>query len=65
MSRREDLNCQGEGLRVNVVASEDCHSVGDAMRDLYAKSLLKGEFILLQGDTVLTLDLPALVMQHR
>ncbi|XP_063852298.1 translation initiation factor eIF2B subunit epsilon-like [Scylla paramamosain] len=68
MTRRGDTTpatTHPGGLRVNVVASEDCHSLGDAMRDLYAKSLLKGDFILLQGDTVTTLDLPALVTEHR
>ncbi|XP_045107612.1 LOW QUALITY PROTEIN: translation initiation factor eIF-2B subunit epsilon-like [Portunus trituberculatus] len=67
MSRRWDTTPASHpgGLRVTVVASEDCHSLGDAMRDLYAKSLLKGDFILLQGDTVTTLDLPTLVTEHR
>ncbi|KAG0729182.1 Translation initiation factor eIF-2B subunit epsilon [Chionoecetes opilio] len=65
--RRGNQGCQGGegGLRVMVVASDDCHSLGDAMRDLYAKSLLTGDFILLSGDSVVTLDLPSLVVQHR
>lgn len=53
------------GLKVSVVASEDCHSVGDAMRDLYAKSLLKDDFFLVHGDVVATLDLRALMLKHK
>ncbi|XP_068235242.1 translation initiation factor eIF2B subunit epsilon [Palaemon carinicauda] len=53
------------GMNVVVVASEDCHSMGDAMRDLYEKSLLKDDFILIYGDTVANIDLQALMTKHR
>ncbi|XP_069954474.1 translation initiation factor eIF2B subunit epsilon isoform X1 [Cherax quadricarinatus] len=53
------------GMKVCVVASEDCHSMGDAMRDLYAKSLLKDDFFLVHGDVVATIDLKSLMMKHR
>ncbi|KAG7176675.1 translation initiation factor eIF-2B subunit epsilon-like [Homarus americanus] len=53
------------GLKISVVTSEDCHSMGDAMRDLYAKSLLKDDFFLVHGDVVATLDLKALMTKHK
>ncbi|KAK7087017.1 hypothetical protein SK128_001516 [Halocaridina rubra] len=54
-----------QSMRVCVVASEDCHSMGDAMRDLYAKSLLKGDFFLMYGDVIGNLDLQGLMMRHK
>ncbi|XP_064097456.1 translation initiation factor eIF2B subunit epsilon-like isoform X1 [Macrobrachium nipponense] len=53
------------GMNVIVVASEDCHSMGDAMRDLYAKSLLKDDFFLIHGDTIANIDLQALMAKHK
>ncbi|KAK3871718.1 hypothetical protein Pcinc_023149 [Petrolisthes cinctipes] len=59
-SRREEC-----GIKVMVVVSEDCLNLGDAMRDLYSKSLLKDDFILLQGDLVATLNLQDIVAKHK
>ncbi|CAL4133685.1 unnamed protein product, partial [Meganyctiphanes norvegica] len=53
------------GLRVVVVASEDCCSLGDALRDLYEKSLLKDDFIIVNGDIVANLDLQDLLKKHK
>ena len=40
-------------------------SFGDAMRDLDAKSLLRGHFVLVQGDTVSNVRLAPLVERHK
>ncbi|XP_076068792.1 translation initiation factor eIF2B subunit epsilon-like [Oratosquilla oratoria] len=52
-------------MMVRVIASEDCHSLGDAMRDLYSKSVIKSDFFLLFGDVVANLDLKSLMEQHK
>ncbi|XP_042879762.1 translation initiation factor eIF-2B subunit epsilon-like isoform X2 [Penaeus japonicus] len=51
--------------QISVVASEDCHSMGDAMRDLYSKSRLKDNFILIYGDVVSNIDLKELMAKHK
>lgn len=53
------------GLKTCVVSSEDCQSMGDAMRDLYAKSLLNDDFFLVQGDLIATIDLKTLMTKHK
>lgn len=52
------------GMVVNVVGSDGCHSLGDALRDLYAKRLLRKNFILLNADTVTNADLHQILQTH-
>ncbi|XP_063605032.1 translation initiation factor eIF2B subunit epsilon-like [Penaeus indicus] len=56
---------QKKSPQISVVASEDCHSMGDAMRDLYSKSRLKENFILIYGDVVSNVDLRELMAKHK
>lgn len=41
------------------------HSIGDAMRDLDSRSLLKGDFLLVYGDVVSNLPLESALAAHR
>lgn len=49
---------------VQVVGSDGCHSLGDALRDLYAKHLLRKHFVLLNADTVTNADLHRILQTH-
>lgn len=51
-------------MSVQVVGSDGCHSLGDALRDLYAKRLLRKHFILLNADTVTNADLYRILQTH-
>ena len=52
-------------MQVQVVGSEGCRCLGDALRDLYAKSLLRGHFILLGCDTITNANLGEILDQHK
>ncbi|VEN47365.1 unnamed protein product [Callosobruchus maculatus] len=58
----------GEGwtltMKVNVMVSESCRSFGDCLRDLDAKGVLRGEFVLLEPGTVSNVDLLPLLKKH-
>lgn len=49
---------------VHVVGSEGCYCLGDALRDLYAKQLLRKHFVLLGADTVTNADLHGILQMH-
>lgn len=51
-------------MTVQIVGSDGCHSLGDALRDLYAKRLLRKHFILLNADTVTNADLFSILQTH-
>ncbi|GAV02889.1 hypothetical protein RvY_13396 [Ramazzottius varieornatus] len=50
---------------VQVIVSEDCYSMGDALREIDAKNLIRGDFILVQGDLVANVDLQPALAAHR
>lgn len=52
-------------MTVHVVGGEGCRCFGDAMRDLDAKALIRGNFILLGADTVTNADLRPVLEQHK
>ncbi|KAI8921329.1 nucleotide-diphospho-sugar transferase [Powellomyces hirtus] len=51
--------------RVTIVVSQAMRCLGDAMREMDEKSLLKSDFILVNGDVVANIDLTAAVEAHR
>lgn len=51
-------------MTVQIVGSEGCYCLGDALRDLYAKRLLRKHFVLLGADTVTNADLHDILQQH-
>ncbi|XP_054730503.1 translation initiation factor eIF-2B subunit epsilon [Anastrepha obliqua] len=52
-------------MTVRVIGGEGCICFGDAMRDLDAKALIRGNFILLGADTVTNADLRPIFEQHK
>jgi translation initiation factor eIF-2B subunit epsilon len=52
-------------MTVTVIVSETCHSLGDAMRDLDAKAVIRSDFILVSGDMVGNLNLLPILEYHR
>lgn len=52
-------------MQVHVVGSEGCRCLGDALRDLDAKGLIRGHFILMPCDTVTTAQLGTVLEQHK
>ncbi|XP_063772651.1 translation initiation factor eIF2B subunit epsilon isoform X2 [Pseudophryne corroboree] len=50
---------------VRVVTSELYRSLGDVLRDVDAKSLLRSDFLLVTGDVVSNINIEAAVEEHR
>lgn len=52
-------------MTVHVVGSEGCRCLGDALRDLDAKGLIRGHFILMGCDTITNAQLSSVLDQHK
>ena len=52
-------------LNVQIIVSPECISVGDALRDIYSKQIIRGDFVLCYGDTVSTVHLGRILSQFR
>ncbi|KAL1422498.1 hypothetical protein MTO96_022092 [Rhipicephalus appendiculatus] len=52
-------------MSVNVLSSEDYLSLGDMIRDLDAKALIRSDFVLLDGATVANVPLQPIIEEHR
>ncbi|XP_052825505.1 translation initiation factor eIF-2B subunit epsilon [Octopus bimaculoides] len=52
-------------LIVTVVILKGCYSLGDAMRDIDNRALIRNDFVLLFGDTVANLKLTDIVQIHK
>lgn len=52
-------------MTVRVIASDSIRSMGDAMRDLYAKSLVTGDFLLINGATLSNINIRQMVKLHK
>ena len=46
-------------------SSDDCRSLGDALRDIDGKALIRGDFILLSADVVSNVQLIPILEKHR
>ncbi|RZF33909.1 hypothetical protein LSTR_LSTR012251 [Laodelphax striatellus] len=51
-------------LTIFVIVSEGCRSVGDAMRDLDAKALIRSDFILVSGFQIANLNYEMMLKKH-
>lgn len=49
---------------VSLIVSHGCRSLGDALRDLDTKGLIRGHFILIRGDAFLNVDLRTALNLH-
>lgn len=52
-------------MKVNILVSESCRSFGDCIRDVDAKGLISGDFVLLDGGVVGNIKFLPLLKQHR
>lgn len=52
-------------MTVEVLSSEGCRSFGDALRDLDSKGLIRGDFILMNVDTITNAQLLPLIEVHK
>lgn len=52
-------------MTVTVISSESFMSVGDVLRELDAKNLIRSDFILMNGDVISTLPLLAILEEHK
>ena len=50
---------------IQVIVSEDCMSVGDALRDIDGKSLIKSDFVLVNGDLISNVKLGDIISKHK
>lgn len=58
-------NFKNSLMSVTVIVSESCRTLGDAMRDLDAKALIRSDFIFLCGNVVANLQLLPILETHR
>jgi len=53
------------GMEVCTIVSDSCISLGDALRDLEAKSIIRSDFLLVHGDLVANLKLAPVFEEHK
>lgn len=52
-------------MKVKIIVSESCRSFGDCLRDLDAKGLIRGDFVLLEPGVVSNIKLLPLLQKHK
>lgn len=52
-------------MTITVIGSEGSHSVGDVLRDIDAKGLIRGHFILMTADTISNANMIPLLEKHK
>ena len=52
-------------VKLQVIISEDCPSVGDALRDIDSQSLIRSDFVLVSGDLVSNMELMEVIELHK
>lgn len=52
-------------VKLHIIISEDCPSVGDALRDIDSQSLIRSDFVLVSGDLVANMELKEVIDQHK
>ena len=52
-------------VKLRIVISEACPSVGDALREIDAQSLIRTDFVLVSGDLVSNMQLQEVIQRHR
>ena len=52
-------------MTIHAITNEECHSFGDAMRDLDAKGVLRQDFILTFGDCIGNVNLTSALHEHK
>ena len=52
-------------VQLSIMMSENCYSLGDAMRDIDSQSLISSDFILVSGDLVSNMKLQQAIVEHK
>lgn len=52
-------------MKVTVIISESCHSLGDCLRDIDAKGVLRSDFVLLEPGVISNVSLLPLLKKHK
>lgn len=52
-------------INVHLIISDGCRSLGDALRDIDTKGLIRGDFILIRGDAFTNANLRTLLDWHK
>ncbi|XP_011304047.1 translation initiation factor eIF-2B subunit epsilon [Fopius arisanus] len=52
-------------ISVSLIISDGCRSLGDGLRDIDTKGIIRGDFILVRGDAFVNADLTNLMDLHR
>ncbi|XP_015592869.1 translation initiation factor eIF-2B subunit epsilon isoform X1 [Cephus cinctus] len=54
-----------DDISINLIISDGCRSLGDALRDIDTKGAIRGDFILIRGDAFTNANLKNLLELHR
>ena len=52
-------------MAVTAVMTDSCRSLGDALREVDAQSLVRTDFLLVSGDIVANMDFGKVVKEHK
>ena len=63
-SNKNEPQLRRSKMNVHMIADENCHSFGDAMRDLDEKGILRSHFILTSADVVSNINIDSLIKEH-
>jgi len=63
--RKSKWNELASAMTITVMVSETCRSLGDAMRDLDGKAVIRSDFILVSGVMVGNLNFLPILEHHR
>lgn len=50
---------------VTTIESQNCVSAGDALRVIYERNVIQGDFVLISGDTVSNMSLTQALLEHK
>ena len=62
---KSKLSKPNSPVQLTIMMSENCYSLGDAMRDIDSQSLIRSDFILVSGDLVSNMKLKEVIMEHK
>ena len=58
-------NLSTSPVKLRILVAEDCTSVGDALRNIDSRSLVKSDFVLVSGDLVANMELKEVIDRHK
>uniref|UniRef100_A0A182N7H7 Translation initiation factor eIF2B subunit epsilon n=1 Tax=Anopheles dirus TaxID=7168 RepID=A0A182N7H7_9DIPT len=66
IQQRQEARCTWSiNMTVSIISSESCRCIGEALRDLDARNMIRGNVLLLGVDSVTNADLTALLEEHK